>query len=103
MAEHDGRERQIPGESCPSEAYVDAVPGRPQQVPAVTEGIGGQGDDVLALYEQIHEVMRNVIANCDWHQRQCKAARDRKRFAVSSGDSAHDGADPVEGAKKYQP
>ena len=82
---------------------VDAIAGRPKQVPAAAEGIGQEGHDVLPLHQQEHQVVRDVIADGDGNERESKAARHLERAGAARRHPAHDGRDADEGAEKQEP
>ena len=82
VAGDDGGKRRVPGKARTGQGDVDPVAGRAEQVPAAPERIGQERNDVLPLDQQEDEIMRDVIADGDRHQREGEAARDVERGAA---------------------
>ena len=103
MARDDGDHGRIPGKACAGERDVDAIAGRADEVPAAAERVRQEGDDVLALHEQEHQVVRDMVADGDGDEREGEALRHLERAGLARRHPAHDGADASEGAEEQEP
>ena len=82
VADDDGADGCVPRKARTDDADVDAIAGSAEQVPAETERVGQERNDVLALHQQEHEVVRHVVADDDGDQREGEVpARFRARPA----------------------
>src|SRR5262249_60460012 len=75
---------------------------RAEDIPAVAERIGREWNDVLALREQINEIVREVIGDRDRHEREDEALRDLP-CRQATGDRAHERAHRDVGAEQDDP
>ena len=71
--------RRVPGEARPDDGDVDPISRGSEEIPSPAERIGNQRNDVLALDQKEHEVVREVIADCDRNQGKGEVLRDLAR------------------------
>jgi hypothetical protein len=67
MTDDDRNHGVVPNELGADDADIDATARRSEQVPADPEGVGGEGDDLLARDQQVGEIVCQMVGDGDRH------------------------------------
>ncbi len=103
VAGDDGDHRGVPGEAGADDGDVDAVRRGAEEVPAEPERIGGERDDVLALDQEIAEIVREMVGDRDGHQCVNEAPGELPGAAAATDDGDHHADGGEVGAEKEKP
>jgi hypothetical protein len=52
VSDNDRKDCRIPGKTCSHDANIEAIRGRPKQVPATPQWVGEQGNQTLSVDEE---------------------------------------------------
>jgi hypothetical protein len=103
VAHDDRSDGGVPREARADQADVDAVARGPEEIPAESERVGQQRNDVLSLGQQVTQVVREMVGDRDRHQGEGEDARDLPRRPASGNDPAHERAHRDVSAEEQQP
>ena len=103
VPDEDRSDCRVPSEARSDDGDVDPIARGSEEIPSPAERIGNKRNDVLSLDQKEHEVVREVIADCDRNQSKGEALRDLARRTTSSCGGTHHRGNQCVSAEEQQP